>query len=272
VDVAIEPTHAAPPVRPAVAGIVVTKSEIDSVREWLSREGYPLEYETAREVRRAGFTAWQGLFYEDPETSQPREADVSADEPESPKEPWRPVRLAIECKNNSKPWLVLTSKLTLPDGYGENLIISNVPRGSRGFALPVHSSALDFVFNLPRPHGHSVIQVFAGTDTAYAALQSVTKAARAGISRLAPDQPGISLPLIVLGGSLYQLGYEDDGNEQLELVPWSRVIWHGTGPTAGAVQVDIVTRAHLRAYLIALRAVTRGLAQILRTRTRADRL
>src|SRR4051794_38670734 len=102
----------------------MTKPEIEAVRDWLRGEGYPLEYEKAREMARVGYRPWQGRYYQDPETGAFREVDVQATEPESSASPWRPVQVVAECKQNTKPWLVLTETLDLPPGYGSNFIVA----------------------------------------------------------------------------------------------------------------------------------------------------
>lgn len=60
------------------------------MREWLVKEGYPLEYETARELTRAGYKAWQGRYYVDTEDKTHRELDVRAEEPEKQQRPLAP--------------------------------------------------------------------------------------------------------------------------------------------------------------------------------------
>lgn len=243
------------------------KTEIDAVRDWLGREGYPLEYETAREMARVGYRPWQGRYYKDPDTGDPREIDVQATEPDSITSPWRPVRVVAECKQNSKPWLVLTEVVELPAGYGGNFLLTkDVPK-----ELLVSSKDRDasFVLTPPERHGYMVVQAISGPDTPFAALQAVTKAAQDSIAELSGGQSAICIPVIVVGGSLYQLGFEDDGREILEPVLWQRVVWHGTRPVhrerSQAVQVDVVTRAHLPAYLRSLRAATKALARLLGT-------
>jgi hypothetical protein len=64
-----------------------------------------------------------GPYYSDAEDQTRRELDVRAEEPVSHQDPWRPVFVVAECKNNSRPWLVLTEDIELPPGYGSKLLI-----------------------------------------------------------------------------------------------------------------------------------------------------
>jgi hypothetical protein len=245
----------------------MSKPEIDAVREWLKGEGYPLEYEVAREMARVGYRPWRGRYYKDPETGDFREVDVQATEPDSHSSPWRPVWVVVECKHNSKPWMVLTDAVDLPPGYGRNFLVSrNVAPAQLQAADPPGAT---FLLTPPKRHGYGVVQTISGPDTPFAALQTVVKAAREKLASIpGRDAMGISVPIIVVDGSLYQLGFDDDGTEILEPVLWQRVVWHGSGPPPGdesrPVQVDVVTKPHLPAYLRALRAATQALATVLK--------
>jgi hypothetical protein len=241
----------------------VTKPEIDAVREWLDKEGYPLEFEAAREIKRAGFDAWQGRYYEDTEAKTHREIDVSAQEPESTHNGnWRPVFVVVECKNNSKPWLVLTTTLTLDAGFGTRFLIARGV-GPNELSLETAIPGPGFLTNVPERHGYSVVQTIAGADSGYGAMQSVVKASIDTVSDFTNRQPALAIPVIVLGGSLYQLGFRDDGTEILEAVLWQRVIWFGSSAARDSVQIDVVTKNYLPAYLRQLRPATKALAAAL---------
>lgn len=239
----------------------MSKPEIQVVREWLVREGYPLEYETAREMTRAGYRAWQGRYYVDAEDKTYRELDVRADEPDSLDAPWRPVYVVAECKNNSKPWLVLTERHELQPGYGTHFLIQ---RGVTQAELEAAARPdAGFLLNVPARHGYSVIQAIAGGDSAHAALHAVSKAALGSVAGFGQAQPAVAIPVIVLGGALYQLGYNDDGTEILEPVLWQRVVWFGSSAKRESIQIDVVTRDYLPMYLQQLRPATRRLASVL---------
>ena len=88
-----------------------------TIEKWLERQGYPLEYETARQFGAAGFRVQQGIYY-DPATApsdrptaessgKPREIDVLAglrNEPEGVT-----LSLIAECKHVQAGWVVLTT-------------------------------------------------------------------------------------------------------------------------------------------------------------------
>jgi hypothetical protein len=244
----------------------VSGTEIDAVRTWLLKEGYPLEYETHREMVRVGYRAWQGLYYTDGEVR--REIDVQAvepDEPETAADPKTPyVYVVVECKNNSKPWLALMNVIPLNiPGYGSHSLVSN--RDSHVLREKYAPSDADFLMNIPELHGYNVIQALAGPDVAHAALQSVTKAAFGTIDRFKREpRPVVAWPVIVLGGSLYQVMFHGDGSEVLQRTECVRVLWRGSvASDERALQVDVTTRQYLPTYMARLRAATRALKALL---------
>jgi len=241
----------------------LSRPEIDAIRDWLVKEGYPLEYETQREMARVGYRAWQGQYYADGE--QRREIDVRALEPDmaQPGSPY--ISVVVECKNNSKPWLGLMNHLPLPlPGYGsQNLVSTLEPHVLRRAYQP---SDADMLLNIPDSHAYTVIQTIAGPDVAYAAMQNVTKAAYGSIDFLkGTARPAVAWPVIVLGGSLYRLFFDERGVEDLQPAEHVRVLWRGSTSTRDgrALQVDVITRAVLPAYMMRLRSATRALAHLL---------
>ena len=81
--------------------------------------------------------------------------------------------------------------------------------------MPLRTGGASFLLNVPSHAGYAVVQTLGGKDTAYEALNVVIKAARAAIDGY---PVGVAIPLIVLGGSHYNFGYDEDGKENLEPV------------------------------------------------------
>jgi hypothetical protein len=84
---------------------------LDAVKRWMTRSGYPLEFEAARAFREAGFKVYQGLHYASTSgASKRREINVLAVRELIEANP-RPVRTTalwvIECKMTQAPWLGL---------------------------------------------------------------------------------------------------------------------------------------------------------------------
>lgn len=89
-------------------------SDVEAVRAWLARTGYPLESEVARAFRAAGLEVFQGLHYEadNPDASGSREVDFLAVRDALVPGPLTrcTVLFVIECKASSIPWVVFRGK------------------------------------------------------------------------------------------------------------------------------------------------------------------
>lgn len=261
----------------------MSDGEIERIRGWLTQEGYPLEYEAARISKEASFRVFQGLFFEDPESAppKPREIDVLAVREAIVMR--RPatrcgVYYAIECKSNSKPWLVL--KGNTKGGRLEGLqgaLVSTI-RGVDVLAGFDETDPDPWLLRMPDACGFSVVQTHRkgnDLDPAYGALRSVTKAARAILETPPPAHPVMALPVVVLGGGLCNLRYDDEGTESLTPSGWERVLWRGTR-VAGPVMIDVVQRESLRDYAHLASDAADELLPVLRSAyieaSRSDRL
>jgi hypothetical protein len=122
--------------------------------------------------------------------------------------------------------------------------------------------------NVPGRHGFLVVAVRNDgkqEDHSWTALNAVVKAAVTRLGRKRADAPPtIAVPIIVIDGSLYQLGYRDDGTELLEPVVWQRVVWNGSTVRRGNTAVDIVTVDHLDSYARNLLGQAGRLSELLR--------
>jgi hypothetical protein len=102
-----------------------------------------------------------------------------------------------------------------------------------------------------------------GADTAREALMQATNAAAASLER-GPHggaPPEWALPVVVVRGALFTLGYSARGRESLKEAPWCRLIWHGADAFDQPTLVDVVTRAHWRTYVKELRSTTNSIIQ-----------
>lgn len=224
--------------------------------QWLRDGGYPLEYETARMLRLAGWYAEQGRHYSDPRKPDVvRETDIVAEAPIT-----GPVRflLVVECKvSEDNPWVVLTSPTTPRPVY---FIVNPFLEAY----VQKHKTPLGGLFPQDKPYGFSVVEVLgkSGRDRAYDAVEQVISAAQG----LVPDErPHVLLwPVIVTTAQLFRVVTDDSvGNERLVTAEWARIRFHGASrPIATAV--DIVTRFGLMAYAREMRGVAGEVAYELR--------
>ena len=240
---------------------------IERVRKWIRETGYPLEYATARTLTKLGYQALQGVHYQGTSDAdrRPREIDVVG-LVELPMIEGSPlpdeevvVQLVVECKVLRLPWVVLTREGRLPWLDLLRMAIASVSAIRHLTAAAEASGEVPDLFASPTRMGFSAVEARIPTagerkeearsreervDGAYAALQQVASASRALIS----GTHGYRLcwPIVVVRGPLFHLGYTESGDELLEPVEWTRVMWSGHAATTTAI--DIVRERHLEAY------------------------
>lgn len=246
--------------------------ELATVERWLKRQGYPSEYQTARELRAAGLRAEQGLYYESRDATgavKAREIDVLA-RSEQYAFPGVFVRLIAECKYGWPGWLILTA--TSSEALGPvwapwpaaAAAGEAVTRWLQDTAEWGRSAAWTTFMKIPDRFGFGLAQVetkaksktaggasddsdtpAAPAKSAYEAIQQVTSAAL----QLVAEHEGelaFLFPLLVVDGPLFQLGFREDGEQLLEPVESQRILWRGS--SASPVVVDVVRRRALKAY------------------------
>ena len=232
------------------------KTAEQHVRDWLRIQGYPLEYEAARVLRAAGFRTIQGWSYRDVDElgfTKAREIDVFATwEGKSDKDSYH-VRfsVAVEAKHMTAPWVVLTT--SHPADWTPIATWWMVDLLEKAGVSP------QIAFPLPPDVGFAVKTATPkGADVAREALMQATNAAAGAIARgeRGGPPPEWALPVVVVRGALFTLGYTRRGAETLQEVPWCRMVWHGADAFDKPTLVDVVTRSHWRQYVRDLHATT----------------
>jgi hypothetical protein len=223
---------------------------------WLETHGYPLEYQVAKAMRQAGYVAWQGLHYKDTEGDRrARDIDVVASLPAPIEATGEPavVEFVIEVKHSHEPWLVLTSQTpatpTASSAVRYRLANRLAAQALKGIT---HTPPVPSLLTIPERHGFNVVQMVKSEEAsrpnpAYIALSSVVKAAQYRVNLFSTNTsttPALAMPLIVVGGSLVRLGYDDEGERILDEVVWQRITWSGS-TVAGPTIVDVVQSDHL---------------------------
>ncbi len=235
------------------------------VRDWLSRQGYPLEFRTAAEFSKAGFQVRQGDYVQDTISDKLREIDVLADAPS--RHPDQPVRVSyiVECKwTREKPWVVFTSSETVKPG----ITISQTIASDLGHLL-LWAAAGDCRLNATRTFEASGRAGFGGrqafsekADLVFSALQSVVSATKAKAEAwnkrleyeqaitgsLLPRIGVILFPVIVIEGRLFEARLQG-ADLMLEEVNYSRVYWRGSEAWEHMATIDVVTIGFLEEFL-----------------------
>jgi hypothetical protein len=134
----------------------------NKIRDWLEKQGYPLEMMVARALQEIDAGISQSPYYIDPETEKPREIDVVARWMKTEKNAGGFLKfelfLFIECKSQQKgPWIVFSNgmreektflSMSLPATYNghsllvpsnfyppENSLRMNSMQGSAGYGI-----------------------------------------------------------------------------------------------------------------------------------------
>jgi hypothetical protein len=235
------------------------------VLAWLQRGGYPLEYETARAFRAAGFPSEQGRNYQDPVEAVSREADVVATLAITAS-PGFDILVVAECKSlNTNPWVVLTTT-SRPRQW---VPIAEPIRLLRRLVGPPGTYAECLA--LPERYGFSVVEAELGDtepakgskhDRAHDAMQQVVSAA-VGIAQQQSSwkRATFVLPVLVTAAPLFILASDEPASEQVEPVDWVRVHWHGAQAYPEPTIVDVVTRSALASHALDLRFDLQRLAE-----------
>ncbi|MEX1187521.1 MAG: hypothetical protein WEA80_13120 [Gemmatimonadaceae bacterium] len=251
------------------------KSQLEKVRAWLAKEGYPLELEIGRQLRDAGVNDIEhGHLYRDQRSGKWREVDILGTQftlTGKPGEPTQPpsftLRFVVECKYSHRPWLVLASESSqverqFPSGYLLGAVGSAIVRRAEmpnvGRYTTSGSGVTLKAFGLGAMRGHGVVQALgakkAGPNMAYRAVRSVVaaagaEAARTDASLLAqvalPGEPRVKqvflhLPVVVVQGSIFELSLNREGRESLREVEEAGLLAPGPHGKASPTLVRIV--------------------------------
>jgi hypothetical protein len=257
-------------------------TELDSVRAWLHRSGYPLEFRAAAAFRDAGFTVFQGIHYpsDSPEATGARDVDVLAVREELvPKHPMTrcTVVFVIECKTSTVPCVLFRSRadggrLEATEALRMNAVseldvFGALEWGQDPWALRVPANAAFRIAALagkasdgvgdtgePEPARGRRSQL----DHAFNAVRQAVSAAD-GVLRENPQHlPTIAIPVVVVSSRLYAVSF-GSGMEEIIEVPWERILWRGDR-TAAPRTIDVVSENGLSAYV---REASAGAAEML---------
>ena len=237
----------------------------DRVHDWLSRQGYPLEFRTAAVFSKAGFQVRQGEYVSETRSDKVREIDILADAPRRHVDQPARICYVVECKwTKEKPWIIFTSS----DKVMAGVAISQTIASELGRLL-LWAAAGDSRLNSTRTFeacdkpGFGGRQAFSdGIDMVFSALQSVVSAAKAKgdnwnkrleheqslTQDILPRVGVILLPVIVIEGRLFEARLSGS-DLVIEEVSSSRVHWRGSETWEHIATVDIVTADYLEEFV-----------------------
>lgn len=234
-----------------------------SIRKWLAKEGYPLEMSVARCFSDAGFDVSISATYEDYETRQEREIDVSASRWTDLNKPLAlQVCFMVECKvSKDKPVVAFFSEAQPQTTYVPSNVITSPSYRTFLMKTLKPQDHRDLLWKFPnlvsRPAAYGVTQAFTnGPDMPY---QAVTVAVKASIDRVlkmekfnamrptgeSPIALSVVFPMIVIDGVLFRCYLGADEELDVEQMGSTVVYWARSNPLSTSPLVSVVTRDEL---------------------------
>jgi hypothetical protein len=223
------------------------------VRDWLDKEGYPLELEVARTFRKAGFRAHHSMMFDDEATSAKREIDVVATKQFGQDGRWVRIVVVVECKNNAnKPWVCFSD---IEHTLNDNQRIRQRMAGGFGRTLldGVHTSTALFnkgLFEIPKQCVSSITTAFRhapdGKDYAYSSTASVMAASTA-IAKRFDKSPiaAIVFPVVIVQGHIFQSHLSEAGTMEVYQVDETVLLWQYHATRHPNAIISIVNRCIL---------------------------
>ena len=228
---------------------------LDSVRKWVTDQGYPLEMRTAKAFRAGKFEVHQSEIYFDEEAGKTREIDLIAIAPDIVG--LTKIIFAVECKSSKKPWVIFSSNQATA---GMNIFFSYavMSQTAREALVDITSNDPDnlkdpFDFALfqrlkwlrkNRHIGYSFRQAFSETDNAYTALVSAMRAACHLINKADERKVPhfqIMFPVIVINSPLVHCYLNENNEMQLEQIDSGEVIFTAPDQERITTCIRIVT-------------------------------
>lgn len=213
------------------------------VRDWLEREGFPLEMRAAKAFRQAGFEIRQSDLYEDPTTGNVREIDVSARIRSAVG--FVEVSFLVECKSSKHPWVVLVSSDALK---GINRL-STFALMSQQMKYRLRSEFSDISERCPwmrkdDTSGYALRKAFCDVDFGYAASMSALNAANARIRKHDVRATSVpfcaSFPIIVVNTPIFECSLEPTGELALTQVEQAEIVVSAAIPNHMVTCIKVV--------------------------------
>jgi hypothetical protein len=257
------------------------------LREWLEKQGFPCEMQTARAFRTAGFQVRQSFYFGSSKEQVTREGDVLASLShdilsESIGRRFKSQRaiaslemgIVCECKTSSAAWVMFTRP-----AQGHEDVLARLERAAteagtdliQGAAMMMDAEKeFDFFKSRVRV-GYHLRQSHkggkdAGSDAAYKAAMQVLDAAQAVLKQSLSTwavtwRPcRIVVPVIVLQAPLFECYLDDAGEMQLTPAEWLPLFWDNPlVPDRPYAVIDVVTLEALPQYIESVRQVFENL-------------
>ncbi len=239
----------------------------DEIREWLSKNGYPLEMRTGAAIRAAGFQVVQSEYYLDPDSGVPREIDVVGSVTIDASKSMFRVTLVIECKESpAKPWVVFSADhlgLAPPARVAQRVATSLGHEFLMAVCQEQAAQSSD-LFTLRGALAYGATQALgSGSDVAYTALTSAAKAAhaRSRANSRHEDLCEILLPTIVISGRLFSASLGSDQALAVQEIDAASLLWRNPLVHHPFTIITVLTESALSHYARSISRAAAGLLQ-----------
>jgi hypothetical protein len=222
------------------------------ILSWIQKTGFPLEMEAAESFKNANFEVVQSFVYPDPQQNNGREIDVIAYDPD-----WigiTDISFVLECKSSSKPWVIFTSKDTLPT-RNKILTFAITSKDAKDIMSNhfMNDGPLKNIINSQTTNGYSFHQAFGNkNDKAYAAVINLAKACSditAGRHTNKYPRFAFAFPVIVIDSPLFECSRKN-GDLELTEVEESDFLFSAYLPHKTICCVKVVTKERLTKFAI----------------------
>ncbi|MFO0797900.1 MAG: hypothetical protein U0804_10500 [Gemmataceae bacterium] len=247
------------------------------VSEWLSTEGYRLEYLTSKAFRDAGLRTTMSYHVESEEGKR-RELDVTAMSKNSSEE--RPVvaRVVCECKYSKEhPWVLLTQGLKAHFWADWVSVPKSTPLRETTSLTKQAKATLEGCWHFDARHvfAHGLVQAMKkdNRDIAFDSLQKIANAAWDCAE--APERRGFPahifvIPCIVVEAPLFLSWYNHDaGRFEVKPTKIGRLSWSGCRE---GTLVDVVHIDGLAEYAVEVKRTLDTVVQVVEGITEAHEL
>ncbi|WP_200342376.1 hypothetical protein [Rhodovibrio sodomensis] len=247
------------------------------VKKWLSKEGYPTEFQTAKILRNQGYAVTQGLHVPDVERDKMREIDVITNCDEHMGNFLLRINHVFECKKPSKPWVIFTSPYSRMASSGA---IAQAPSSLGAEALlwvlagSEYVQGLDIFKAWTRPGFNAREFQSSGSDACYNALQSLCDLVTSitEIHNMQFSDEGeilyssvVAFPVLVLNSPLFEAFFSvEDGDMRVQRAGHIRCYWQGSYKRRFITPVDIVTLEELPRFAAIRHKETHELLSVMR--------
>jgi hypothetical protein len=195
------------------------------IREWLDKQGYPLEMRVARALSslqdddRFLSSIVQSSIYSDPDTENSREIDVEVHSTDI--FGGFEFKVFCECKKSSRPWVVFTSQRTAWHMSRIRAFAVTSKTASEVLARRIMECREVPWFCKGERIGYGLREAFnQNVDTPFKAIQSSVKAAvselRRSRNRSSGDHFAFIFPVLVVEAPLFECYLDEEGAPQLQ--------------------------------------------------------